>query len=382
MIYLDSAATTKMSDSVLDAMLPYLKEQYGNPGTMYSIGRDAAKAVERARNQVASFFRAKPENIIFTSGGSEGNSMVIGSYGMNGGISASYTGHDSALFAAGYCTELERLTLISPGTDGCIGAEEVNESLDGKTELVSVEYVNNETGVQNDIESIGRLCREKDIRLHCDCVQAAGNLKLDMEKLPIDYATISAHKIHGPKGVGALYARNRDALSSIVFGGLHQEYGLRGGTENVAGIVGLGQACEEADRDMHDNILKISLMKQGFCANLCRAFEKDNFSGTGITPNFGSHFTPGKILSLSIDGVYAQSLVLMMDALGICISAGSACHSQEDTPSRVLKECGFDDMRARSTVRISFDPSNTEEEIKQAAAAMAGCITTLRSQTA
>ena len=263
MIYLDSAATTKIAPEVLAAMMPYLTDEYGNAGTLYGLGRSAAEAVQKAREQVATLFGCTPDHVVFTSGGSESNNTVF--KGLRHKLTeqgkkhliVSAIEHDSVLRAAESLTKDGfYITYIKPSSDGRISPKAVEAAIQEDTGLVSVMFTNNETGVTNDINEIGRTCRQNEVLLHTDCVQAAGQYPLSVYKNDVDFASISSHKIHGPKGVGALYIRE-PSIIPLVCGGSEQEFGLRGGTENVAGIVGLGAAAEIAVVNMQEDIIVV-----------------------------------------------------------------------------------------------------------------------------
>ena len=397
MIYLDNAATTPLSSEVLEAMMPYLKEEYGNAGTLYSLGRRAAEAVAKARKQVADFIGAKPEQIIFTSGGTEANNLAIkGSKNYLTKINKKHivtspTEHDSVLRAIESlcnplcyndkkCIKFRFYTSFLPVDKyGHIQVDELEHMLYTYDDIgmVSVMYANNEIGVLNNIALVGRICKEKHILFHTDCVQAAGSVALDVTKIGCDFMSISSHKIHGAKGVGALYVRDKRYLSPVINGGLVQEFGLRGGTENVAGIVGFGKACELAGKGIEDYSKTVIYYKKHFCEilkdRLADEHMENDVSINGLLPRY-----PGKTLSLTFKNIDAETLVLMMDAKGVCISAGSACTSHESNPSHVLKAIGLSDDEARSTVRISFSEFNTEYEIERAAKLLANCVQTLR----
>lgn len=386
MIYLDNAATTKIAPEVLDAMMPYLQEQYGNAGTLYGFGRQAAEAIQTARAQTAMLFGSTPEHIVFTSGGSEGNNMIVKGLRhklLQSGkthLVLSATEHDSMIKAAESLTKDGfYITYVKPNPNGHISADEVAAAIQTDTGFVSVMMANNETGAVNDISGIGEVCKRHSILFHSDCVQAAGQFILDMDKNNLDFATISAHKIHGPKGIGAVYVRDM-GLTPLVHGGAEQEFGLRGGTENVAGIVGLGAACVAAAKSMSDTDIATSTLKQMFIMELIKNLPHQNLKEAGICFNGYTYLDPGKVLNLRINGVFGETLVLMMDAFGVCISAGSACRSHEAAPSHVLIAHGLTATEARSSVRISFSKYNTADEVTQAAAIMANCIETLRSQ--
>lgn len=383
MIYLDSAATTKIAPEVLAAMMPYLTDEYGNAGTLYGLGRSAAEAVQKAREQVAALFGCTPDHVVFTSGGSESNNTVF--KGLRHKLTeqgkkhliVSAIEHDSVLRAAEALTKDGfYITYIKPSSDGRISPKAVEAAIQEDTGLVSVMFTNNETGVTNDINEIGRICRQNEVLFHTDCVQAAGQYPLSVHKNDVGFASISSHKIHGPKGVGALYIRE-PSIMPLVCGGSEQEFGLRGGTENVAGIVGLGAAAEIAAINMQEDIIMVSMAKQKFYMEL---LHKLNEFGIGDTlhVNGGSAIDPGKAINLRFDGVDAQTLLLMLDSKGVCISAGSACRSHESEPSHVLTAMGLTAEEARSSVRVSFSKYNTVGEAEQAARDMASCVCVLR----
>lgn len=388
MIYLDNAATTQIHPDVLEAMMPYLKNEYGNAGALYGLGRNAANAISHARQQVADFIGASPEQIIFTSGGSEANNMVfkgVKSYLEKIGkkhIIVSAVEHDSVLKAAkSLCTKDGFYTrFLGVNTSGIIDLDELRSLLDDEEAgLVSVMYVNNETGSVNPVNEIGAMCEERGILFHTDCVQAAGCYPINVEKIKCDFLSISAHKIHGSKGAGALFVRNKDVLTPLICGGASQEFGLRGGTENVSSIVGFGKACEIINDDSavygtvpHSSkllffmCLKAELIQKGL--------------GDIIHTNGNPLKTHGKILNLRFENVDAETLLLMLDTKGICISAGSACRSHESEPSHVLTAMGLSADEARDSVRISFSANNNAEEVKQAVLEFADCISLLLSQ--
>lgn len=379
MIYLDNAASTMPWGDVVEAMMPYLTEEYGNPSTIYSIGKSAKAAVDKARGHVAEFFSCKPEQVIFTSGGSEGNSFVF--RGLvdylnrehKPHILVSAVEHDSVLGVAQMLSmagfDVERIPVQSTGE---VRVSDVESRIRSDTGLVSVMYVNNETGAVNPVDDIGAICAKHGVLFHTDCVQAAGTYKIDVEKIGCDFATISGHKIHSVKGIGAIYAKERNRLTPLIYGGGFQEFGYRGGTENVPGIVALGKACEISNKSIHDDLIKVSTRKQIFYTEL-----KSALAGFGIDGilhiNGQSPVIPGKILNLRFDGVDAETLLLMLDAKGVIVSAGSACRSHEADPSNVLIEMGLSVEEARSSIRVSFSVMNTNENVAKAARFIAEC---------
>ena len=398
MIYLDNAATTRISPKVLKAMIPYLTEEYGNAGALYGLGRRAAEAIATSRLQVADLIDAEPEQIIFTSGGTEANNLAIlgcRDYLAKIGkkhIVTSPTEHDSVLRAIDAvckplscntkkCIKDEFYTTYLPvdkyGHVSVSAFEQEVLSYDD-IGLVSIMYMNNEVGAINDVERIGQICRKNNILFHTDCVQAAGIMSLDVKRISCDFMSLSSHKIHGSKGVGALYVRNKEMLSAIINGGAGQEYGMRGGTENVAGIVGFGMACELVSkyREFYNDVLIdhklvfVDILKE----RLSEYNLGDILHINGQPPDLA-----GKTLSLTFDDVDAETLVLMCDTKGLCISAGSACRSHESKPSRTLLASGKSEDDARNTVRISFSELNEESDVVRGAQILASCVKALRS---
>lgn len=380
MIYLDNAATTRIDPAVFTSMLPWLTEKYGNPGSLYDFGREAADAVDYARYIVASTFHAEKEQIIFTAGGSEGNNLVIKGLAPHmkesGKTTILYSAveHDSVRRAvADLCDKFGFSGKIIPvHPDGKIDMDALSNMLDDTVGLVSVMHTNNELGTMVWDGKLVPLCREKGVLVHCDCVQAAYDYDLDCSRRASspDFAVISSHKIHGPKGVGAVYAREPDLLSSLISGGADQEHGKRGGTENVAGIVGFAKACSmvtygEADTARCDPELYSGIFVEELQAK---------YNGE-IRVNSSS---PSKTVNLCIPGVDAQSLVLAAGSSGVCISAGSACRSNETEPSHVLKAIGLSDEDARSSIRVSFSRMNNEYEVREGARVIARCAEALK----
>lgn len=379
MIYLDNAATTRIHPDVLDAMMPYLEYEYGNPGSLYALGRRANAAVGKAREQVAKFINAAPEQVIFTSGGSEANNLVF--HGLKETLKivgkthvlVSAIEHDSALKAANSLIKDGFDVELIPPRQGAasIDPETVRHMLRPETGLVSVMYVNNETGDVSDIPAIAALCHEHAAFFHTDCVQAAGYLTLDTQGFGCDFLSISSHKIHGPKGMGALYARDPSLLTPLIFGGSSQEFGLRGGTENVANIVGFGAACEFIHKVLSSSYTLRCCPGDYLAEELMQKLRGCHINGSQDTHK-------QKILNMRFDGVDAQTLLLMLDSYEVCASAGSACCSMENTPSHVLKAIGLSDEEARASVRFSFSRLNFIKELDDAAEIIADCVTQLR----
>ena len=394
MIYLDNSATTPIHPEVLKAMMPYLKGGYGNAGAVYRIGRESAKAIQKAREQVAQLFNASADQIVFTSGGSEGNNMVF-SYGMKcmleergkKHVVISQIEHDSVYEAATHMFKPSGKVnikddfytqFIHTKSDGTVDVKHLEALLDEDESigLVSVMYVNNETGAVNPINHIGEICRDRGILFHTDCVQAAGCHPIDANIIGCDFATISGHKIYAPTGIGAIYIKDKTLSRSLIYGGTNQEFGLRGGTENVASIVGLGKACDLICSDFGTQRVTVSLLKRLFYENMTSYLKELNLEDR-IHVNGASVGDVGKTLNLRVEDIDSETLLLMLDAKGVCISAGSACHSHRSEPSRVLTAMGLSDDEARDSVRISFSSTNTPAEIEEAAAIFSSCIKTL-----
>lgn len=405
MIYLDNAATTKIDPRVLEAMMPYLTDEYGNAGTLYGLGRKAAEAIAKARQQVADFIGAKTEQIIFTSGGSEANNMVfagVKDYLMSIGkthIVTTEIEHDSVLNAVKNLCKTQYIVgdscikpvfdaeYVLPFRNWYIPYQQVIDCIDEVTDtgtvtgLVSVMHTNNETGLKNTwIENIGKACRERGVLFHTDCVQAAGCSELNVNDIGCDFMSLSSHKIHGAKGVGALYVRDKSVMSPIIFGGSSQEFGLRGGTENVAGIVGFGAACELIRLNQKKDIKYIVELLQLLYDSIQKHLTECGLEGIlhiNGGDDVGNH---GKTINMRFDNVDGETLLLMLDARGVCVSAGSACRSHESEPSHVLLAMGIDPEDARNSIRFSLSRMNTREEVEEAAKIISDCVYMLYQQ--
>lgn len=393
MIYLDNAATTQIHPEVLDAMLPYLTEEYGNAGAMYGLGRRAANAVAEARRQVANLIGCEPSQVIFTSGGSEANNLVFSGlrpYLLANGkthIITSAVEHDSVLKAVKsvcnpLCCNTKNViksdfyaTFLGVNSKCEVSIEGLIDSINERTGLVSVMYVNNETGATNPVHTIGRICNQRNVLFHTDCVQAAGFQNINVNSIGCDFLSISSHKINAPKGIGALYVRDLSTLSPIIHGGESQEFGYRGGTENVPGIVGFGKACDILTRNIKPDSQRANELKNIFITSLRKCLSD---IGLKNIMHINSATERSKILNLRFDNVDGQTLLLMLDANGICVSAGSACNSHESKPSHVLKAMGLTDDEARDSIRVSFSHLQKTEEVVQAAKIMSHCIHILR----
>lgn len=371
MIYLDNAATTKISDEVLQEMMPFLTEQYGNAGTLYSLGRAAYNAINKARLRVAKFINADPSQIIFTSGGTEANNMVFFNETGYGGKCAlvSEIEHDSVLNASKRYYDVVPIKVMP---NGKIDIEMFARSMNEAFSIVSIMHTNNETGVTNPIAEIGEICKRYNVPFHTDCVQAAGYHKLDVKEFNCDYLTISSHKIHGPKGVGALYVKDPEKLIPLIKGGKTQEFGLRGGTENVAAIVGFGKACALATKRLEHNRNYTQLLSETFFTALHTALDERAIRRI-FHVNGETQYNPRKTYSIRFDGVSNETLLVMLDARGVCVSAGSACTASEHKASHVLKAIGLTDEQAENSIRVSFSGMNTLEEVKDGAKIITDC---------
>lgn len=376
-IYLDNSATTKLDEEVLNAMMPYLKESYGNPSSAYRIGRENKTIVEHARKQVADVLNANDDEIYFTSGGSEADNMAIkgvafANQDKGKHIITSKIEHPAVLET---CKELERhgfeITYISVNKDGTIDLEELENSIQDDTILISIMFANNEIGTIEPIKEIGDIAKKHNILFHTDSVQAIGNIKIDVKELGIDLLSLSAHKFYGPKGVGALYVKEGVNFRKYLNGG-HQERNKRAGTENVAGIVGLGKAILLAYEDLEEKNKYLIKLRQYLINEINRTIVDSKINGS-LTNRL-----PGNI-NISFKGVEADNILTELDKRGIFISTGSACTTGSVESSHVLKAIGLSDIEAHSTIRISLGKYNTKEEIDYVVKELKNIIEKLRS---
>lgn len=361
MIYADNAATTKLSPVALQAMLPYLAEHYGNPSSLYSLGQQAAEALEEARKTVAQCLRCRPEEIYFTSGGSEADNQAILSAARWGKLRGKTHIISTAFEHHAVLHTLEKLkkegftiTLLDVGPQGRVTPEQVARAITEETCLVTIMYANNEIGTIQPIGEIGKICREKKVTFHTDAVQAVGHLAIDVGAEHIDMLSLSGHKFHGPKGVGALYVRKGVTLSPLIEGGA-QERRKRAGTENVAGIVGLAAALKEACAHLDDNAAKVAALRDKLIAGL-EGIPHGALNGSR------EDRLPGNV-SFCFEGIEGESLLLLLDDKGICASSGSACTSGSLDPSHVLLAIGRPHEVAHGSLRLSLCEENTEAEV-------------------
>lgn len=376
-IYVDNGATTKLSSKALSAMLPYFQEEYGNPSSLHSVGQRANEALTDARTRIAKVLNCDPKEIIFTSGGSEADNQAIRSAAMLGArkgkkhiVSTAFEHHAvlhtlDKLKKQGY-----EITLLDVHEYGLITAEQVRKAIREDTCLVTVMYANNEIGTIQPIQEIGAVCREKGVLFHTDAVQAVGHLKVDVQEQNIDMLSLSAHKFHGPKGVGVLYARKGILLEPLIEGGA-QERGRRAGTENIPAIVGMTVALEEAIEGLEEKQTKLKCLRQ----KLINGLSKIPHS---ILNGDKDKRLPGNV-HFCFEGIEGESLLLLLDDKGICASSGSACTSGSLDPSHVLLAIGRPHEIAHGSLRLSLSEENTEEEVDYIIEAVTDVVAYLRS---
>ena len=378
-IYADNAATTSLAPQVLDEMMPYLTTEYGNASSLYDFGSRAKTAVNLARERVAAAIGALPNEIYFTGGGSESDNWAIKGVaekmalkGKKHIISSAFEHH-----AVLHCLKkLEKqgfeVTLLPVHENGIVRIEELKAAIREDTALVTIMYANNEIGTIQPISEIGEICKEKGIIFHTDAVQAVGNVEIDVKASNIDLLSMSSHKFHGPKGVGALYIRRGVVLPNLIDGGA-QERGKRAGTENTAGIVGLGKAIELAVSTMAKRNEKLTQIRDYLIDNALK-IERSRVNGDRV------HRLPGNV-SLCFEGIEGESLLLMLDLKGVCASSGSACTSGSLDPSHVLLSIGLPHEIAHGSLRLSFSDENTIEDAKYILSVLPEIIERLRSMS-
>lgn len=361
LVYADNAATTKISKSALDAMMPIFEEYYGNPSSLHTIGQEAAEKLLEARESVAKNLGAEAREIYFTSGGSEADNQAINTAAILGArkgkkhiISTAFEHHAvlhtlKKLEKQGY-----EITLLDVHKNGIVTAEEVKNAIREDTCLVTIMFANNEIGTVQPIAEIGAVCKEKGVLFHTDAVQAAGHLKIDVKEMNIDMLSISAHKFHGPKGIGALYCRKGILLQNLIEGGA-QERGKRAGTENLPAIVGMAKALDDACKNIDKNAKYVSALRDKLIAGLS-TIEHSVVNGDTVNR------LPGNV-NMCFEGIEGESLLLLLDMKGIEASSGSACTSGSLDPSHVLLAIGLPHEVAHGSLRLSICEENTEEEI-------------------
>lgn len=361
-IYADNAATTKMSDVAVKAMLPYLQEIYANASSVHLLGQRSAAALFSARQQVAQVLNCAPKEVFFTSGGSEADNQALISAAALGKKQGKCHIVSTAMEHHAILHTLEALeeqgftvTLLRPQADGIVTAAQVAEAITDTTCLVSVMYANNETGAIQPIREIGALCRKRDILFHTDAVQAAGHLTIDVQRDNIDMLSLSAHKFHGPKGIGLLFANSNIQLTSLIRGG-GQERGKRAGTENLPGIIGLAAALKDAQENMQANTAYITGLRDALRNGLDK-IDGASFNGSR------EHCLPGTV-NYSFQGVNGEALLSLLSNEGICCSSGSACSAGSLEPSHVLLALGLSHETAQSALRFSLCEYNTMDEVQ------------------
>lgn len=378
-IYADNAATTKMSDVAIEAMLPYLKENYGNPSSLHSLGQKAAEVLFAARSKMAKYLGCEPKEIYFTSGGSEADNQAIISAAIRGEkkgkkhIVSTVFEHHAVLHTL---QKLEKqgfeVTLVPVSEYGMVNPHDIEKAIKDETCLVTVMYANNEIGTIQPIGEIGAICKEKGVIFHTDAVQAAGHIKIDVKEQNIDMLSISAHKFHGPKGVGALYVRSGIVVSNIIEGGA-QERGKRGGTENIPGIVSMAAAFEDANLKIDANTARLTKMRDRLIDGLSKI--PHSILNGDASKRLASN------VNMCFEGIEGESLLLMLDMNGVCASSGSACTSGSLDPSHVLLAIGRVHDIAHGSLRLSLSEYNTEEEIEHIINAVTEVVAYLRNMS-
>lgn len=378
-IYLDNAATTSLKSEVLEEMMPILKENYGNPSSIYSIGRNARKEVEKSRQTVAEILGANSNEIFFTSGGTESDNWAIRGVAFaqlrkgKNHIITSKIEHHAVLHTV---KELEKegfeATYLDVDKNGFVNPEDVKAAITEKTALVTVMYANNEIGTIQKISEIGKVCHEKGVIFHTDAVQAVGHLEINVKEQNIDLLSLSGHKFHGPKGVGALYVKKGVRILNLMQGGA-QESNKRPGTENVAGIVGLAKALEISMQNRQEKNKNLE-KKRDFLINELLKINRSRLNGDR------TERLPGNV-NISFEGIEGESLLLLLDAAGICASSGSACTSGSLDPSHVLLAIGLVHEVAHGSLRLSLDESTTMEELEYTVSEVKKIVERLRSMS-
>ncbi|HEX3619568.1 MAG TPA: aminotransferase class V-fold PLP-dependent enzyme [Candidatus Udaeobacter sp.] len=385
-IYLDNNATTPLDPAVIEEMMPFLTKCYGNPSSGYTFAAKSRKAVDLARERLAALLGCEPPEIVFTSGGTESNNAVIHSAlqfaplgkfatGRGGHVITSTVEHSAVLRP---CQDLEKrgsaVTFLGVHQDGNLDLAKFEAAIRPETALVSTMWANNETGVLFPVEKIAEICRRKGVLFHTDAVQAVGKIPMRLRDTAINLLSLSAHKLHGPKGIGALYVNRQTRFSPLIAGG-GQENGRRGGTENVAGIVGLGKAAELASKYLAEENCNILSIRDRFEKSVLEAVSGVSVNGTGASriPNTSS---------LSFEGIESSSALILLDRHGICCSAGSACRTGSQEASHVLRAMNPNSDGARRSLRFSFSRFNTDAEIDRAIEIVPKVIEKLRQPAA
>lgn len=375
MIYLDNAASTQIHDDVLTSMLPFLKEQYGNPSSLHRYGRLSNKAIQKARKQIASLINANPSEILITSGGTESNNTALTGMTLSrnsGKIITSSIEHDAILEP---CKKLSQsgfdVDYIPVDKFGLVDVSALRDSITEKTLLVSIMFGNNEVGTIQPISEITQICRECNVAFHTDAVQAVGKYPINVQELGVDLLSISSHKLYGPKGVGALYIKDGLVIDPMILGG-GQEHGLRSGTENVANIVGFGKACEIAQSNLQENMSFVAQLQNHLVDKVLNEIPKVTLNGhkeNRLSNN--AHFT--------FLGVNGEDLIIKLDEYGVAASTGSACSVNTQKASHVLQSMGFSHEQITGSLRLTMGIFNTISEIKETVDILKKTVSELRA---
>ena len=377
--YFDNSATTKISKAVLDSMLPYLKDNYGNPSSIYLLGRESKDAIDTAREKVAKALGCESKNIYFTSSGSESDNWAIKGVAFankdkGNHIITSSIEHHAVLHT---CEYLERegfeVTYLPVKSNGIVDIKELKKAIKKETILISVMYANNEIGTIQPIKEIGEIAKENEIYFHTDAVQAVGNIEIDLNKLDVDLLTLSGHKFNGPKGVGVLYIKDSVKIEKLIHGG-GQERGKRASTENVANIVGLGTAIELATKDINKKGKYLIQLREKCIKGIMNNIPDTILNGDPVKR------LPGNV-NVCFKYIEGESILLMLDQLGICASSGSACTSGSLDPSHVLLAIGLPHEIAHGSLRLSFSKDNTKKEVDYLLEVLPGIIEKLRAMS-
>jgi len=379
LIYLDNAASTAVHPEVVKEMLPYFDVQYGNPSSIHQFGRKAKNAIQKARKQVAALVGAEPDEILFTSGGTESNNTILygipklqGSHLDQNHIITSSIEHEAILQP---CKEFEnigiKITYLPIDEHGIVDPDDIVNSINLHTVLVSIMLANNEVGTIQPIKEISEICKKYQIPLHTDAVQAVGKMPIDVKELGVDALSVSSHKINGPKGIGALFIKKGLRIDPQILGG-GQENGMRSGTENVASIVGFGKACEIAKERLNENITHFQTLHSSMLSRIAKEIPHVKLNGHPEKRIFNN-------IHLTFLGVNGEDLIIKLDEHGIAASTGSACSVHTQKASHVLKAMGFNHEQITGSLRISFGYANTLDEINQAVEVLKKVVSELRS---
>jgi cysteine desulfurase len=378
-IYMDHNATTPLHPEALDAMLPFLKDNFGNPSSIHWAGRGVRKYIDEARGKVANLLNADPSEIAFTGGGSESDNLAIkgAAYALKKEGNHIITTQVEHPAVSNTCEYMEKtgykVTYLLVDHEGMIDLDELKGSITSKTVLISIMYANNETGTLLPIKEVGEIAADKGILFHTDAVQAVGKIPMDLKDLKIDLLSLSGHKLYGPKGIGCLYVKKGTSLVPLIHGG-HQEGGRRAGTENIPSIVGLGKACEIASRDMGFQVKHITKLRDRLYEGIIDKLDHVKLNGHPVNriPN---------TLNLSFEFIEGESLLLNLDLEGIAVSSGSACTSGSLKPSHVLTAMGLTPEIAQGSLRFSLGLGNTEEDVEYVLGVLPEIVNRLRSMS-